>query len=287
MGKQQRQPGLHNPVRDVDRLAARVTSQKRACMSMYTDASTYRRIRTCLITSRSAACGSLVKVRTSGRASRRWSSAGPRTIPQRYLRWTGSGPPGVVVPGQLEPAAALEDEVEHDSERSHREDRERVTQFPAQFGHVPEVHAVDGDYQGRREENRRPSGDAFDILVLVQAGLGQSFDLIVLALSDEGGVDGQRVLEQGAEGVDAFDDPQDVVADVAEVTLQLDIDVVLIEPGAERIDDVEQRPGGPLDLDHLTSEGVDAAGDGGVVIEELILDFVDVVLQSCNDGGRT
>ena len=49
-------------------------------------------------------------------------------------------------------------------------------------------------------------------------------------MTDQGGVDGQRVLEQGAEGVDAFDDPQDVVADVAEVTLQLDVDVVLIEP---------------------------------------------------------
>jgi hypothetical protein len=58
--------------------------------------------------------------------------------------------------------------------------------------------------------------------------LGQPFDLIVLALTDQGGVDGQRVLEQGAEGVGAFDDPQDVVASVAEVTLQLDVDVILL-----------------------------------------------------------
>ena len=96
-----------------------------------------------------------------------------------------------------------------------------------------EVHAIDGAYQGRREEDGGPGRDALDILVLVEAGLGQPLDFIVLALTDQGGVNGQRVLKQGAEGVDAFDDPQDVVADVAEVTLQFDVDVVLIEPGAE------------------------------------------------------
>jgi len=72
----------------------------------------------------------------------------------------------------LQPAAALEDEVEHDSEGSHREDRERVTRSPAEFGHVLEVHAVDGSHQGRREEDGGPGRDAFDLLVLVEAGLG-------------------------------------------------------------------------------------------------------------------
>jgi hypothetical protein len=124
---------------------------------------------------------------------------------------------------------------------------------------VLEVHAVDGAYQGRREEDGGPGGDAFDLLVLVEAGLGQPLDLVVLALTDQGGVDGERVLEQGAEGVGVFDDPQQVVTDVAEVTLQLDVDVVLVEPATERVDDVEQRLGRPLDLDHLTSEGIDAA----------------------------
>jgi hypothetical protein len=38
------------------------------------------------------------------------------------------------VAGQLEPAAALEDEVQHDSEGSHRQDSEWVTQFPAESG---------------------------------------------------------------------------------------------------------------------------------------------------------
>jgi hypothetical protein len=89
--------------------------------------------------------------------------------------------------------------------------------------------------------------------------LGQPFDLIVLALTDQGGVDGQGVLEQGAEGVGVFDDPQEMVLDVAEVTLQLDVDVVFVEPATERVDDVEQRLGRPLDLDHLTTERVYAA----------------------------
>jgi hypothetical protein len=61
------------------------------------------------------------------------------------------------VAGQLEPAAALEDDVEHDSEGSHREERDWVTQSPADLGHVLEVHAVDGAYQGRREEDGGPA----------------------------------------------------------------------------------------------------------------------------------
>jgi hypothetical protein len=73
----------------------------------------------------------------------------------------------------LEPAAAFEDEGQHDSAGSHREECERVTQSPAELRHV------------------------------LEAGLGQPFDLIVLALTDQRGVDGQRVLEQRAEGVDA------------------------------------------------------------------------------------
>jgi hypothetical protein len=80
---------------------------------------------------------------------------------------------------QLEPAAALEDEVQHDSAGGHREERERVTQSPADLWHVLEVHAVDGPHQRRREEDSGPGGDAFDLLVLVEAGLGQPFDLLV------------------------------------------------------------------------------------------------------------
>ena len=93
----------------------------------------------------------------------RWSG---RSSTQGWLKVCPRFPDEVA--GQLEPAAALEDDVEHDSEGSHREDRERVTQFPAEFGHVLEVHAVDGAYQGRREENGGPGRDAFDVVVLVE-----------------------------------------------------------------------------------------------------------------------
>ena len=75
-------------------------------------------------------------------------------------------------PQPLEPAAAPEDDVEHDSEGSHREDGERVTQFPAELRHVLEVHAVDGAYQGWREEDGGPGGDAFDVIVLALSDTG-------------------------------------------------------------------------------------------------------------------
>ena len=70
-------------------------------------------------------------------------------------------------------------------------------------GGAAEVHAVDGAYQGRREEDGGPGRDALDILVLVEAGLGQPFDLIVLALTD-------RVLEQGAEGLQTAPDAREI-----------------------------------------------------------------------------
>ena len=59
-----------------------------------TDACTYRRTRTGPITSRSAAWGSLVKVRTSGRASRRRLSAGPAAKPTAVPATDGVGSAG-------------------------------------------------------------------------------------------------------------------------------------------------------------------------------------------------
>ena len=40
--------------------------------------------------------------------------------------------------------------------------------------------------------------------------MGQPFDLIVLALTDQGGVDGERVLEQGAEGLQTAPDAREI-----------------------------------------------------------------------------
>jgi hypothetical protein len=72
-----------------------VTSQRRTCRSMYgTDDCTYRRTRTGPITSRSAACASLVKHRTSGRASRRRLSAGPADNPTVVPPTDGVGSAG-------------------------------------------------------------------------------------------------------------------------------------------------------------------------------------------------
>ena len=104
-----------------------------------------------------------------------------------------------------------------------------------------------------------------------------------MALTDQGGVDGQRVLKQGAERVGAFDDPQDVVADVAEVTLQLDVDVVLVESALSA--SMMSSSGLVARWNSITSrdEVVDAPRDGGVPVEELVLDLVDVVLQPGHD----
>jgi hypothetical protein len=72
-----------------------VTSQRRACRSMCaSDACTCRRTRTGPITSRSAAWGSLVKVRTSGRASRRRLSVGPADKPTAVPAMDGVGSAG-------------------------------------------------------------------------------------------------------------------------------------------------------------------------------------------------
>ena len=57
---------------------------------------------------------------------------------------------------------------------------------------------------------------------------------------------------------DAFDDPAGRGrGDLAEVTYKLDVDVVALEvAGAEHVDDIKRQARRPLDLDHLTSEGV-------------------------------
>jgi hypothetical protein len=72
-----------------------VTSQRRACRSTCsTDACTYTRSTTGPITSRSAAWGSLVKVRTSGRASWRRLSAAPADNPTAVPAMDGVGSAG-------------------------------------------------------------------------------------------------------------------------------------------------------------------------------------------------
>ena len=61
--------------------------------------------------------------------------------------------------------------------------------------------------------------------------------------------------------------------------------LVLLEPGHEAVEDAEQRAGGPLELDHLAGQLVDAPRDLRVAAEDLGLDLVDVVLQAGDHGG--
>ena len=84
-----------------------------------------------------------------------------------------------------------------------------------------EVHPVDRPDERGCEEDGGPGGDALDLLVLLQAGLGESLCLVALTLSHQRGVDRQDVLEQRPEPVDPIDDPQYVVLHVAKEALQL------------------------------------------------------------------
>ena len=66
------------------------------------------------------------------------------------------------------------------------------------------------------------------------ARLGEVAHLVVLLLRDERGVHGEHVSQELAELVDPLDDLCEVVVDVAQVALQLVVDAVLGEPGAQR-----------------------------------------------------
>ena len=96
-----------------------------------------------------------------------------------------------------------------------------------------------------------PTRRSVDLLVLRQAGLGQRPHLLVLPLSDQGGGHRQRVLRQLPERIPPFHHPCDVVGHVPQVTAQLDVATVLVEPAFQRGQHVRQRVGGPLELDDL------------------------------------
>ncbi len=57
----------------------------------------------------------------------------------------------------------------------------------------------------------------------------------------------------------------------------------LSKPRGQALEHLQERPGGPLELDNLTGQVVDAPGHFGVAAENLGLDLVDVVLQSGHD----
>ena len=94
----------------------------------------------------------------------------------------------------------------------------------------------------------------------------------------------QGVVEELPERVAALGDAQGVVEHVPEMMVQFDVDAVLVEAALECLEHADQRLGGPLELDHLAGERVDAPGDLLVPVEELVLDLVDVVFEARDDG---
>jgi hypothetical protein len=59
--------------------------------------------------------------------------------------------------------------------------------------------------------------------------------LFVLPLSEQGGLHGERVLQQYSEGVGAFDYLDGVVIYVAQVAAEFDVNPVLVEASLESL----------------------------------------------------
>ncbi len=74
--------------------------------------------------------------------------------------------------------------------------------------------------------------------------------------------------------------PDSVVLDVTQVPSFFLVDSRL---GSQATEDVVERVGRALELDHLSRQLVDAARDGRAAPEDLVLDLVDVVLEAGDD----
>src|SRR4051812_16656379 len=143
-----------------------------------------------------------------------------------------------------DPAAALEDQIEHEADEHHERDRHRVSETPAELGHVLEVHAVDRADQRRSEQDRRPGGDLLHLLVLVDRHLVEGLRL-------EREMHAEDVLEEHAEAVDPFLDAFGVILYVAEVPALLLVDAGEVDQLAE---DARERFRRALELDHLACQ---------------------------------
>ena len=98
---------------------------------------------------------------------------------------------------------------------------------------------------------------------------------------------GQGVLEQGAERVDPLGDTERVVVHVAEPVLHVVVHAVLVGTAEQPRDHRRHRGGGPLEREDLAEQLVDALRDPGVDLpgEQLVLDGVDLLLQDLDDGA--
>ena len=157
--------------------------------------------------------------------------------------------------------------------------------MPVQFRHVVEVHSVHGSDERRREENCRPRRDLLDLLVLRVACLRQIAHLLVLVLRHQSCVHREDVSEQLTKAVGPLHHSRRMVGDVAQVSLEFLVRVVLVEPCRQPTQHSQQRTRRPLEFDHLTGQFVDATRNSGIATEYFGFDLVDVVLQSGHHRG--
>src|SRR3954447_25320074 len=102
----------------------------------------------------------------------------------------------------LQPAVALEDEVECQGDQQHERQRERVPKKPVQLRYMIEVHPINRSYERRSEEDCCPGADLLYLFVLI-------LDLLVLGQAHQGEVHVENVLQKLAEAIDLLHDVQD------------------------------------------------------------------------------
>ena len=122
-------------------------------------------------------------------------------------------------------------------------------------------------------------------LVLRVARLRQIAHLLVLVLRHQSCVHREDVSEQLTKAVGPLHHRRRMVGDVAEVTLELLVRVVLVEPCRQPTQHPQQRTSRPLEFDHLTGQFVDATRNSGIATEYFGFDLVDVVLQAGHHRG--
>ena len=81
------------------------------------------------------------------------------------MRAGGLSVDGITDRPTSQPTSPLEHKIENKAGDQHRQNSHRVAEFPTQLGHVVKVHAIDGAYRGRGEQDCGPGGDAFNLLV--------------------------------------------------------------------------------------------------------------------------
>ena len=153
------------------------------------------------------------------------------------------------------------------------DERQRVAEAPVELRHVVEVHAVDVPISVGA--NR----------MAAQAEIFCTCSFWSTETSVRAFVSSVRwtlrmFWSSVAEAVDPLLDAQGVVLHVAQVAALLVVHAGQLDQLSE---DARERLGRALELDHLARQLVDAPRDGGAAAEDLVLDLVDVVLETGDD----